>query len=176
MGDKPLRFEPLGGKHLSLRAAFSCGLDVLDQYLHQRARKEMEQGLVAVRVLHDTEGDRIAGYHTLSAISVEPRELPNDVTTRLPPYAVLPAMLIGRLAVDTHYRGRGLGRLLLMDALRRALDLTEQVAAVVVIVDARDDDAVHFYERHDFRRLIDHERRLFISMKTVAQVLQPAKD
>ena len=168
MGEGSHRFEPLGRHHD--RAAFSCGNAILDRYLQRQARQDVDRRVAAVFVLLDAETERIVGYYTLSAGAVEPSELPPEVTRRLPPYRALPVVLLGRLAVDARYQGRGFGALLLVDALPRALAHSAQVAAMAVIVDAIDEQARRFYERFGFRRFVDDEDRLFIPMGTIEQL------
>lgn len=170
--DDRYRCEPLGEQHLRLRAAFSCGKDALDLYLRERARKEVEQRVAAVRVLYDSEEDRLAGYYTLSAVAIERTDLPSKITHRAAKYRVYPATLIGRLAVDHRYQGERLGGRLLMDALARALDTSREVASVAVVTDAKDNEAQSFYERYGFQPLPTkrHGRRLFLPMATVEQL------
>lgn len=163
------RFESLGEQHLGLRATFSCGEDALDRYLRERARKEMEQRIAAVRVLYDSAEDRLAGYYTLSAVAIERTDLPPEVTHRIARYRAYPATLIGRLAVDREYRGRRLGGGLLRDALVRALANSHEVASFAIVADAKDENAQSFYEHYGFQPLptTGHGRRLFLPMETV---------
>jgi len=76
-------WQALGEQHLPLRAAFSSGEEALDRYLRERARKEMQQRIAAVWVLHDRQEDRIAGYYALSAVAIERGELPPELTRRM---------------------------------------------------------------------------------------------
>ncbi len=161
-------FEPLGPHHN--RAAFSCGVVALDRYFRQQASQDLQRNLAAVFVLRDTTSELVIGYYTLNATSLESTGLPPAVTTRLPRYPVLPAVLLGRLAVDERYQGQGFGELLLVDALRRSLATSEQIAAMAVVVDAKDDAARGFYERYGFQRFLDDEYRLFIPMTTIANL------
>ena len=166
------RFESLGEQHLGLRATFSCGEDALDRYLRERARREMEQRIAAVRVLYDGKENRLAGYYTLSAVAIERGDLPSAFTHRVAKYRVYPATLIGRLAVDREYQGQRLGGRLLLDALARALDASRQVASFAIITDAKDEDAQSFYEHYGFQLLPTerHDRRLFLPMGTVERL------
>ncbi len=132
----------------------------------------MRRGVAVVWVLYEGEDERVAGYYTLSASSVEPGDLPEATRRRLPRYAVLPVMLVGRLATDVRYRGQGRGGLLLLDALRRALDLAASVGTIAVIVDAKDDAAASFYERYGFQRFTGDTHRLFIPMETAAAAIR----
>jgi predicted GNAT family N-acyltransferase len=92
---------------------------------------------------------------------VQQLHLPNDK---------LPATLIGRLARSKEFKGRGLGELLLMGALKRALEHSGNIASVAVVVDAIDENARAFYRRYGFIDIPNHPNRLFIPMKTVAQL------
>ena len=169
------RFEPLGAQHD--RAEFSCGVEALDCYFREQAGQELRRasgGTARIFVLMDrgtAAVDWVAGYYTLSAFTVELRSLPPAFSRRLARYPNVPAILLGRLAVDTRYRGQGLGELLLFDALRRAFGVVEAVAAVAMVVDAKDDRARAFYERYGFERLLDNDYQLFIPMGTVAQLV-----
>ena len=167
MAHERYRFEPLGSHHD--RAAFSCGVEALDRYLHQQAGQDMRRHIAAVFVLNDAEASAIVGYYTLSATAVLATGLPPDVTKRLPRYPELPAVLLGRLAIDIRYRGHRFGELLLIDALHRCRAV-EQIAAMAVVVDAKDDAARTFYERYGFRRFVDDEYRLFLPMATIVQM------
>jgi GNAT superfamily N-acetyltransferase len=165
-----LVIEPLGQQHD--RAAFSCGVAELDRYLREQAGQDVRRSATAVWVLHDTRASSVAGYYTLSAFSIEFASLASDLARRLPRYPILPAILLGRLAVDLRYRGQRLGEVLLFDALRRALDLTRQLGAVAVVVDAKGEAARAFYERYDFTRMKDQEFRLYILMATVVEMFE----
>jgi ribosomal protein S18 acetylase RimI-like enzyme len=151
------------------RAAFSSGVDALDNYLRQYAWQDARRHLSAVYVLVDPSENRIAGYYTLSAFAIEPREFPLDVSRKLPRRQV-PTYLLGRLAVDMDYRQQGFGKRLLVDALQRALEGSRSIAAMAVIVDAKDDTARAFYERYGFRRFTTDPHRLFIMMGTISAI------
>jgi GNAT superfamily N-acetyltransferase len=167
--ETPYRFEPFGEQHRPLRASFSCGEKALEGYLKTRARKEMDYRIAVVYVLHDAADGRIAGYYTLSSLSVE---LPEEMKRGLPKYPEYPATLIGRLAVDDSYQGRGLGGRILLDALGRALAGSCTVASYAVITDAKNERARSFYTRHGFLPLstAGGERRLFLPMGTVERL------
>lgn len=168
MVQKRYRFEPLGSHHN--RAAFACGEETLDRYFHQQAGQEQRRRVAAVYVLFDTEQDAVVGYYTLSATGVQLEGLPPETARKLPRYPVVPAILLGRLAVDTRYRGQGFGELLLLDALARA-HAADQIGAAAVVVDAKGDAARRFYERYGFQQCVDDPYRLFIFMATIAALL-----
>lgn len=110
----------------------------------------------------------IAGYYTLSATSVQLAELPAQTVRKLPRYPLVPATLLGRLAVDRRQQGKGYGRFLLADALYRAA--RSEVASFAVIVDAKDDGARRFYERESFLPLPDQPMKLFRPMVDIRRL------
>lgn len=160
------RIEPLGAQD---RSAFSCGVEPLDRYLRQQAGQDAKRHVATTWLLVGADG--VAGYYTLSASSVGLGEIPSDQVRqlKLPRYPQVPVTLLGRLAVDARHRGQGLGHVLLADALKRSLAVTEQVASVAVIVDAKDAGAEAFYARYGFLVFPDLARRMFLPMVTVAK-------
>jgi len=110
----------------------------------------------------------IAGYYTLSSTAVKLPELPAGVARRLPRYPLVPATLLGRLAVDKRHRGKGYGRFLLADALFRAV--RSEIASFAVIVEAKDDAARRFYERESFLPLPDTPMKLFRPMADIEKL------
>lgn len=164
----PYRVCPLGKGHD--RSSFSCGSAQLDRYLLQQARQDGEKRVAAPFVLVEPPADKVLGYYTLSASIVMADALPADLARKLPRYPLLPVTLLGRLAVDGSRKGKGLGELLLMDALHRSLQAAAEIAAMAVIVDAKDDDAATFYKRYGFIPLQKQPARLFLPMRTVAEL------
>lgn len=129
----------------------------------------MDKRIAVVYVLYDAAEERIAGYYTLSSLSVE---LPEDASKGLPRYPEYPATLLGRLAVDENYQGQGLGKRLLLDALGRALAGSRAVASYAVITDAKNERAEAFYAQYGFSPLSAKGggRRLFLPMGTVERL------
>lgn len=131
----------------------------------------MERGVAVIWVLHDGAEDRIAGYYTLSNVTILLDELPEQLARRLPKYPNLPATLLGRLAVDQDYKGRGLGGQLLFDALIRAFHVSSNVGSMAVVTDPKNEEAQSFYERYGFEPLATTGRpRLFLPMGTIAKL------
>lgn len=147
------------------RSRFSCGVEALGRYLQSQAGQDVRRRVAAPYVLLEPPSLLILGFYTLSNASIQAAEVPATLTRKLPRYPVLPAALLGRLAVDTKQRGKAFGTLLLLDALRRCL--RSETASLAIIVDAKDDTAVSFYERHEFNRLPDQPRRLFKPMAEI---------
>lgn len=163
------RIEALGASHD--RAGFRSGVTELDEYFHHRAGQDAKRKVAAAFVLVDARGS-VLGYYTLSAYSIKLDSLPASIRTRLPRYPLIPATLLGRLAVSERCRGQGLGRFLLMDALHRSLRNTAEVASIGVVVEALDDAARLFYLHHEFVPLVDHANRLFLPMVTIERAFQ----
>ena len=164
----PYRIDPIGKSHD--RAPFSCGSAALDRYLQLQARQDAEKSVAAPFVLTASPTLRVLGYYTLSASLVNTSELPDTFVKKLPRYPQLPVTLLGRLAVDQSMKGKGIGQFLLMDALHRCLEAAGNIAAMAVVVDAKDDAAEAFYRHYSFVPLQQQPRRLFLPMKTVARL------
>ncbi|SCC92863.1 conserved hypothetical protein [Thiomonas sp. X19] len=160
------RIEALGKNHD--RAAIDCGSAALDRYLHQQARQDADKNVAAPFAMTVPPALRVLGYYTLSASHVNASELPDTLAKKLPRYPRLPVILLGRLAVDQSMKGKGLGAFLLLDALRRSLEAAANIAAMAVLVDAKDEAADAFYRHFSFLPLQHPPRRLFLPMKTVA--------
>lgn len=162
------RVEALGKRHDP--SGFSCGVEPLDRYLREQAGQDARKRVAVPFVLCAGKSNIVLGYYTLSALSIDVGAWPEDVARKLPRYPVVPATLLGRLAVDKSQRSKGMGEFLLMDALRRALVASRQVAAVAVIVDAKDAGAISFYSRYEFIPFADRPNRLFLPMGTIERL------
>lgn len=160
--------EPLGPHHD--RAAFSCGNTGLDAYLEHRATQDERRNVARVFVLVGDKPGAIAGFYSVSSTGIDIGDLPREQAKKLPHYPVIPAALIGRLAVGREYQGQGLGGVLLVDALKRIIEAGGSVAAYAVVVDAKDDRAVSFYEKHGFQRFPTHPKRLFLPVATARRL------
>jgi GNAT superfamily N-acetyltransferase len=161
------RIEPLGEKHD--RAAFSCGVDALDRYLQKQASQDIAKKVAAAFVI-TPDGEAIAGFYTLSAHVVQLADLPAHVAKKLPRYPSVPATLLGRLAVNSQFRGQGIGELLLVDAFKRVLANAREIASAVILVDAKDERARKFYLLHGFIPLPSQPNRLFYPLKTIEKL------
>jgi GNAT superfamily N-acetyltransferase len=159
--------DPLARQHD--RAAFSCGNETLDRYLKEIASQDARRLVAAPFVAVDAAARKtILGYYTLSSFAIGLSDLPHDVARKLPAYPIVPATLLGRLAVNRAHRGQGLGEYLLMDALHRAHAQSSQIAAFAIVVDAIDESAERFYEHFNFIPFPERRTRLFLPMKTIA--------
>jgi GNAT superfamily N-acetyltransferase len=157
---------PLSAEHD--RASFTCGVAALDRYLKTQAAQDGRRYVANTFVIGPTGSRTIAGFYTLAAAAIPSDGLPAEMRARLPRYKRLPAALVGRLAVDTSFRRRGIGRALVFDALERAM--RSDPAVFALLVEAKDDAAAEFYRRNDFRPLVDEPLRLFLPLATVAKL------
>jgi ribosomal protein S18 acetylase RimI-like enzyme len=133
----------------------------VDRYLQKQAGQDISRRVAAAFVIAP-DGTTIAGFYRLSAHLVNLADLPENAAKKLPRYPNVP--------VNENFRGRGIGELLLLDALQRALGNTREVASAVVVVDAKDERARGFYLRHDFMPLPAQPNRLFYPMKTIEKL------
>ena len=156
-------FEPLSDHD---RGSFSCGIPELDDYLRHQASQDAKRKVAAPFVMVDANR-KIGGYYTLSAYGVRLDELPPNIVKKLPKYPLIPATLLGRLAVSREHLGQKLGTLLLMDAQYRSWRNSTHVASLGVVAEAIDEAARNFYLLHEFVALLEHPRKLFIAMKTI---------
>jgi GNAT superfamily N-acetyltransferase len=164
----PFSIEALGKEHD--RAAFSSGSQPLDAYFRTQARQDIEKRVAATFVLRDMETRRIAGFYSLSSTAIPLDKFPAEIAKRLPKYPLVPATLLARLAVDSDYRRRGLGEFLLLDALRRSLEHSREVASAALVVDAKDQAARTLCLKHRFLDFPDQSMRLFLPMKTIEKL------
>lgn len=162
------RIEALTAAHD--REGFACGVEPLDRYLARQAGQDMRRRVSNCFVAIPDGGSAVAGYYTLAAASIPVQDLPSEQTRRLPRYPVLPAVLVGRLAVDQRFRGQQLGAALLFDAILRAL--RAEPAVLTVIVDAKDETASAFYRHHGFQAFGARPSSLFLPIETAARILR----
>jgi GNAT superfamily N-acetyltransferase len=162
--------EILSERHRKLKKEFSCGKVVLDNYLKNQAGQDVKRMLSACYVSLDPETGLIQGYYTLSNNSIPLQWIPESFKNRLPSsYGSLPATLLGRLAVDGRFRGRGIGKMLLIDALNRNYGLSRVIGSFAVAVDPLDEEAEGFYAKFGFIMLPD-SRKMFLPMATIEEL------
>ncbi len=158
--------EPLAPQHD--RAAFSCGEPSLDAYIQRQAGQDVRRDLAICYILCARGSPEVIGYYTLSAYSVEFTALPPELAKQSGRYRLVPAILLGRLAVAARFQGQGMSAILITDALQRAL--RTGVGVKLVIVDALNERAASFYERRDFLRLKDYPLRLFLPTSKIREM------
>ena len=148
--------EPLGERHDISR--FRSGVPGLDAWLQSKARLNETKG--GTRTYAACDSGRVVGFYSLAASSVQRRRLSSRVGRNMPD--PVPVILLGQLAVDADYQGRGLGSDLLVDAARRALAAADVIGARAIVVQALDEEAKAFYARFGFRSFSDREPLMLV--------------
>ncbi len=149
------------------RNVFDCGIASLNRYLKRQANQDMQRRVSRVFVGRPPESkSRVLGFYTLSAISIDLSALPEKVARKLPKHPV-PAALIGRLAVDLAAQGIGTGQMLLADAIKRTIAVSDEIAIYAMVVDAINQQAESFYKRYGFAPLASGGGRLFLPLKSL---------
>lgn len=161
-----MQVRPLSGSHD--RQGFDCGRQELNDWLRQVARQHQDKGLSKIFVaVRDEAPAQICGYYALTLAELESQHLPKAWRKRLP--RRIPGVRLGRLAVDRQYQGKGLGELLLIDALIRARRIYTEAGGVGLFVDAIDEPAAAYYRRFGFQSAPDNPLLLFLSAKIAVQ-------
>ncbi len=167
------------------RTSFSCGIDRLDNYLRLSARKHQEGDFARVFVAVAPGGSAVLGYYALNAHSVEAQDLPQRLIKHAPRRdgvpASVPAAYLSMIAVDQASQGNGLGVILLADALKRLIPLSDEIGLTVVVLDVFDDDGPEpfarrkrFYERMGFMSFDARPERMFLPMKDIRKAFEKA--
>ncbi|HXS58550.1 MAG TPA: GNAT family N-acetyltransferase, partial [Hanamia sp.] len=146
---------------------FSCGKEILDIYFKTQANQDIKRKLSTCFVLVDKDFDLIKGYYTLSNSSIPLDLVPEKVKKKLPKsYKNIPTTLLGRLAVDLNYQRKGIGKILLIDSLKRSYEISKTIGSFAVIVDPLDEDAEVFYSKYGFVKLPE-SGKMFLTLKTI---------
>lgn len=152
------------------RENFDCGKELLNNYLKTQAGQDIKRKLSACFVLSERERNNIQGYYTLSNNSIALSRFPEQIQKKLPKsYTSVPTTLLGRLAIDKNHQGKGIGKILLIDALKRSYEISQEIGSFAVVVDSIDEEAEKFYEKYDFIKLPD-SKKMFIAIKTLQEL------
>lgn len=150
------RIEPLSNQHD--RSQFLSGSLPLDRYLREQASQDIKRRLATCFVAVGVQSNNLAGFYTLTAASVALSGLAPEIIKKLPRYPVVPAALLGRLAVAQNRQGQGVGGVLLADAMLRIA--RAELGVFAMLADAKDEAAQRFYEHYGFTLLHGEARRL----------------
>jgi GNAT superfamily N-acetyltransferase len=155
------------------RDRFDCGASELNSFLRSTARQHQDKGLSRTFVLVDPDSEdplRVLAYFSLSACHAASEDLPDSLRKKLP--RTIPAILLGRLAVDREFQSRGHGSSLLVEAMRRVAQTASFVGVAGLFVDAKDEGAARFYSHFGFVALASNPLRLFLPMRTLTSILE----
>ncbi len=154
------------------RKAFSCGKKTLDDYFYYQVGQDIKRRLSVCFIYPDTKAGLVRGYYTLANNSIPQSWIPEAFTKKFPwSYKNIPTTLMGRLAVDVRFQGKGIGKMLLIDALKRSYEASQQAGSFAVVVDPVDEEASRFYEKYEFLKLPD-SGKMFMPMKTVERLFK----
>ena len=160
---KNLVVEPLSSIHD--RPGFLCGEPALDKYIKRQAKQDVKRRVSRVFVASEAENPScIVAYYTLSTLSIELSHMPKKLARRLPKHPI-PAALLGRLAVCQQAQGAGVGSILVADAIRRVLSVSDEIAIYALVVDALNEGAGRFYQQFGFLPLETGNQRFFLPLK-----------
>jgi len=165
-------------KTIHERNSFDCGKEELNNFLQTRAAKHMGARVSRTFLLPSKDNlpngkTSICAFYTITGATIERSTLPRSLAKKLPHYPV-PVLLIGQLAVHTSCAGQGLGKIILIEALKRLALINEHMPAYAVFVDCLDNDAEGFYQKYGFVELCrnDGRARMYLPMRTVLELFQ----
>jgi GNAT superfamily N-acetyltransferase len=149
------------------RSNFACGEAPLDDYLRRLARQHAQSNICKSYVA--CKGVAILGYYSLAMAAIRREQLPQQHQKRFPNYPV-PVARLARLAVSQSQQGKGLGKLLLLDALHRCHRLSEEIGSAGVIVDAKNASAHSFYSRMNFETFPETPLTLWLPGQVISKL------
>lgn len=149
---------------------FDCGVPALDAWLRQFALSDQHAGVSVTYVLE--RGERIEGFYTVAPHSIDPGSAAVRLAAGLPRQRPIPVILLARLGLDRSHHGLGLGGDLLRDALARCAAAADEIGGRAVLVHAKDEDAMAFYQRYGFQPLPENPNHLYVLMKDLRTSIQ----
>ncbi len=152
--------QPLGALHRL--EAFDCGKPTLNDWLRRHARQA--QGSGSARTFVSCDGDRVAGYYSLTVGQIDTMDAPERVRRGMGQYPI-PLITLARLAVDLDYQGRGLGFSLLQDAIYRAIAVADHAGIRAMLTHPLDAESEAFYRRFGFESTPENDRQLILLLK-----------
>lgn len=162
--------ELLNKKHK--KDDFDCGNELLNDYLKFQASQDIKRKLCACFVMIAKDSYNVQGYYTLSNNSIPLSSFSERIQHKLPKsYLSIPTTLLGRLAIDKQHQGKGIGKFLLIDALKRSFEISYKIGSFAVVVDPIDIEAERFYEKYDFNKLPD-SKKMFIAINTLKYLFE----
>jgi ribosomal protein S18 acetylase RimI-like enzyme len=153
--------EPLNKSHE--REQFDCGVEILNQFLRVTARQQIDKGISRTFVLSERDRPQsIIGFFTLTLCEIRSEKLPSSIAKKYPPR--IPGVKLARLAVDLQWQRQGIGEILMVEAMRRALLVADTAGGIGLFVDAKDESAQSYYTRYGFITLEDCPLEMFLPL------------
>lgn len=150
--------EPLNKSHN--REQFDCGVEILNQFLNATARQHIQKGISRTFVLSDQ--NCIVGFFTLTICEIKSEKLPPTFAKKYP--SQVPGVKLARLAVDKQWQRQGIGEILMVEAMQRALLVADTAGGIGLFVDAKDELAQSYYARYGFIALEDCPLEMFLPL------------
>ncbi len=163
--------EPLNKSHD--REQFDCGVEVLNQFLRSTARQHIQKGISRTFVLSEQDFPHVIGFFTLTICEVRSEKLPSAIAKKYP--AQVPGVKLARLAVAKQWQRQGIGEILMVEAMQRALLVADTAGGIGLFVDAKDEAAQSYYARYGFIILEDNPLAMFLPL-SVLRTLNLATD
>ncbi len=155
------------------RDGFDCGSEALNQFLKQTARQHIQKGISRTFILVETERpNTIIGFFSLSFCEVQSASLSPQLAKKYP--LKVPAVKLARLAVAQTSQRQGVGGILMVEAMQRAVIVAENAGGIGLFVDAKDSAAKTYYESYGFTSLEDSPLVMFLPLSTISQNLDRA--
>jgi ribosomal protein S18 acetylase RimI-like enzyme len=165
--------QPLDKSHN--REQFDCGSEALNQFLRQTARQHIQKGISRTFVLIDRDfPQEIIGFFTLALCEVRIEKLPPAIAKKYP--SKVPGVKLARLAVDKKWQRQGIGEILMVEAMQRALLVAKTAGGIGLFVDAKDEAAQTYYARYGLVSLEDCPLEMFLALSTLQTLLEPSVD
>lgn len=156
------------------RASFTCGDAALDSYLKTRASQDVRRGYASVLVACPAENqERTIGFYTLSSAAVRLDRMPAEEAAKMPRYPYSPAIRLGRLAVDQSFQGHGIGRIMILNALKRCCSY--ELAWALFIVESKNERARNFYAKMYFQAFNDNSLHMWMTRKQAERLAAMVK-
>ncbi|MBD2624947.1 GNAT family N-acetyltransferase [Trichormus variabilis] len=151
------------------RESFNCGNEILNQFLKRTARQHIQKGISRTFVLVETEQPQtIIGFFTLSICEVKTEKLPPQLSKKYP--TKVAGVKLARLAVSQDWQRQGIGEILMIEAMKRALVISDNAGVIGLFVNAKDEKAQAYYQRYGFVSLVDIPLEMFLPLETVKQL------
>ncbi|MBS9437762.1 N-acetyltransferase [Photorhabdus noenieputensis] len=153
------------------RNNFNCGEPALNNYLKAVSGQHDKKDLSRTCVLTSSQnGSQIKGYYSLALCTVELDELPEKISKKYP--STLHCALIGRLAISKSFQRQGFGEILLIDAIRKAIESSKSIPTPMIIVDAKNDIAKKLYMNVGFEEFLQTKNKLFMSTTVAIEMIK----
>lgn len=161
--------ELLSKRHV--RSVFSCGEEALDVYIRNQAGQDQRRNITQVYVLCQAEQNQVLAFYTLSSSSLKVESFSEELRKQLPKYPI-PTLQLGRLAVDISQKGNRLGEMVLIHAMKKTLEISQNIGVFALEVKAKHDQAAQFYLKYGFEALEEDVLRLYLPIKRIAKILE----